>query len=52
MITNPIVPGLHPDAAVIRVGDRYMIATSTFGWFATSMRSRAAALHPVAESAP
>ena len=52
MITNPIVPGFHPDAAVIRAGDGYMIATSTFAWFATSMRSRAAALHPVAESAP
>jgi hypothetical protein len=46
MITNPIAPGLH------RLGDQYVVVTSTFKWLATSLRSRAAALHPVAESAP
>jgi beta-xylosidase len=52
MITNPIVPGLHPDSPVIRFGHQYVVATSTFKWFVTSMRFQAAALHPVAESAP
>jgi beta-xylosidase len=52
MITNPIVPGLHPDSPVIRFGDQYVVATSTFRWLATSMRFRAASIHPVGESAP
>jgi beta-xylosidase len=52
MITNPIVPGLHPDSPVIRFGDQYIVATSTVKWLATWMRSRSAATHPVAESAP
>ncbi|MFC6022879.1 glycoside hydrolase family 43 protein [Plantactinospora solaniradicis] len=33
MITNPILPGFHPDPSAIRVGTRYLIATSTFEWF-------------------
>jgi len=33
MIRNPIIPGFHPDPSAIRVGDRYLVATSTFEWF-------------------
>ncbi|MBM7553444.1 glycoside hydrolase family 43 protein [Thalassobacillus pellis] len=32
-ITNPILPGYHPDPSILRVGDDYYIATSTFEWF-------------------
>jgi xylan 1,4-beta-xylosidase len=32
-IRNPILPGFHPDPSIIRVGDDYYIATSTFEWF-------------------
>jgi xylan 1,4-beta-xylosidase len=33
MIQNPILPGFNPDPSIIRVGDDYYIATSTFEWF-------------------
>lgn len=33
MIKNPILPGFNPDPSIIRVGDDYYIATSTFEWF-------------------
>lgn len=33
MIQNPILPGFHPDPAIIRVGDDYYLATSSFEWF-------------------
>jgi len=32
-ITNPILPGFHPDPSICRVGEWYCIATSTFHWF-------------------
>ncbi|UOQ44034.1 glycoside hydrolase family 43 protein [Halobacillus salinarum] len=32
-IENPILPGFHPDPSIVRVGDDYYIATSTFEWF-------------------
>ena len=32
-ITNPILPGYNPDPSIVRVGDDYYIATSTFEWF-------------------
>lgn len=32
-ITNPILPGFNPDPSILRVGDDYHIATSTFEWF-------------------
>ncbi len=32
-IKNPIIPGFHPDPSILRVGDDYYIATSTFEWF-------------------
>jgi xylan 1,4-beta-xylosidase len=32
-ITNPILPGFHPDPSIVRVGDGYFLATSTFEWF-------------------
>ena len=31
-ITNPILPGFHPDPSILRVEDDYYIATSTFCW--------------------
>lgn len=33
MIVNPVLPGFHPDPSTIRVGDTYVVATSTFEWF-------------------
>lgn len=33
VITNPILKGFNPDPSIIRVGDDYYIATSTFEWF-------------------
>ena len=32
-ITNPILKGFNPDPSIVRVGDDYYIATSTFEWF-------------------
>lgn len=32
-IQNPILPGFNPDPSMIRVGDDYYIATSTFEWY-------------------
>src|SRR6185312_2415365 len=32
-IRNPILPGFHPDPSIVRVGDDYYLATSTFEWF-------------------
>jgi len=32
-IRNPILPGFNPDPSIVRVGDDYFIATSTFEWF-------------------
>ncbi|MDQ0247991.1 xylan 1,4-beta-xylosidase [Sphingomonas kyeonggiensis] len=33
MTRNPILPGFNPDPSIIRVGEDYYIATSTFEWF-------------------
>ncbi|AUX21502.1 beta-xylosidase [Sorangium cellulosum] len=33
MIENPILRGFHPDPSIVRVGEDYYIATSTFEWF-------------------
>lgn len=33
MIQNPIIKGFHPDPSIIRVGEDYYIATSTFEWW-------------------
>jgi len=33
MIRNPILRGFNPDPSIVRVGDDYYIATSTFEWF-------------------
>ena len=33
MIKNPILPGFNPDPSILRVGDDYYIATSSFEWF-------------------
>jgi xylan 1,4-beta-xylosidase len=32
-IHNPVLPGFHPDPSIVRVGDDYYIANSTFEWF-------------------
>ena len=32
-LRNPILPGFNPDPSILRVGDDYYIATSTFEWF-------------------
>jgi xylan 1,4-beta-xylosidase len=32
-ITNPILSGFNPDPSLLRVGDDYYVATSTFEWF-------------------
>ena len=33
MPTNPILKGFNPDPSIVRVGDDYYIATSTFEWY-------------------
>lgn len=33
MIQNPVLKGFNPDPSIVRVGDDYYIATSTFEWF-------------------
>ena len=30
---NPVLPGFEPDPSILRVGDDYYIATSTFEWY-------------------
>jgi xylan 1,4-beta-xylosidase len=30
---NPILPGFNPDPSIVRVGEDYYIATSTFEWY-------------------
>lgn len=32
-MNNPILPGFHPDPSIVRDGDDYYIATSTFEWY-------------------
>ena len=32
-IQNPIFRGFHPDPSIVRVGEDYYIATSTFEWW-------------------
>ncbi|GAL18916.1 beta-xylosidase [Vibrio maritimus] len=32
-IQNPVLKGFNPDPSIVRVGDDYYIATSTFEWF-------------------
>ena len=31
--TNPVIPGFHPDPSVCRVGDTFVLATSSFTYF-------------------
>jgi xylan 1,4-beta-xylosidase len=33
IIHNPILPGFNPDPSIVRVGEDYYLATSTFEWF-------------------
>ena len=30
---NPVIPGFHPDPSIVRVGDDYYLATSSFEYF-------------------
>ena len=41
-IQNPILKGFNPDPSIVRVGEEYYIAVSTFEWFPgiTVYRSR------------
>lgn len=32
-VRNPVLPGFNPDPSILRVGDDYYIATSTFEWY-------------------
>ena len=32
-VSNPVLPGFHPDPSILRVGDEYFIANSTFEWY-------------------
>ena len=32
-IHNPILPGFNPDPSIVRVGDDFYVATSTFEWY-------------------
>lgn len=33
LIRNPILPGFNPDPSIVRVGEDYFVATSTFEWY-------------------
>ncbi|WP_203921477.1 glycoside hydrolase family 43 protein [Rugosimonospora africana] len=33
LIHNPVLPGFHPDPSILRVGEDYYLATSTFEWY-------------------
>jgi xylan 1,4-beta-xylosidase len=33
IIRNPVLKGFNPDPSILRVGDDYFLATSTFEWF-------------------
>jgi len=32
-VNNPVLPGFHPDPSILRVGEDYFIANSTFEWY-------------------
>lgn len=32
-VNNPVIPGFHPDPSIVRAGEDYYVATSTFEWF-------------------
>lgn len=32
-VKNPVLTGFHPDPSILRVGENYYLATSTFQWF-------------------
>ena len=33
---NPVLPGFQPDPSIVRVGEDFYLANSTFGWFRNS----------------
>ncbi|HET9170678.1 MAG TPA: glycoside hydrolase family 43 protein, partial [Actinospica sp.] len=33
LIKNPVLPGSNPDPSILRVGDEFYLATSTFEWY-------------------
>ena len=32
-VKNPVLPGFHADPSILRVGNEYYIANSTFEWY-------------------
>lgn len=40
IVHNPILRGFNPDPSILRVGDDYYIATSTFEWFPAHLCGR------------
>jgi xylan 1,4-beta-xylosidase len=32
LLRTPVLPGFEPDPSILRVGDDYYLATSTFEW--------------------
>jgi xylan 1,4-beta-xylosidase len=33
LVSNPVLPGFHPDPSIVRVDDTYYLANSTFEWY-------------------
>jgi xylan 1,4-beta-xylosidase len=33
LVSNPVLPGFHPDPSILRVDDIYYLANSTFEWY-------------------
>jgi xylan 1,4-beta-xylosidase len=33
LVSNPVLPGFHPDPSLARAGDTYYLANSTFEWY-------------------
>jgi xylan 1,4-beta-xylosidase len=33
LVSNPVLPGFHPDPSILRVDDTYYLANSTFEWY-------------------
>jgi xylan 1,4-beta-xylosidase len=33
LVSNPVLPGFHPDPSIVRAGGEYYLANSTFEWY-------------------
>ena len=51
-LRNPILPGFNPDPSILRVGDDYYIATSTFEWYPGRPDPSLAAISRTGTSSP